>query len=306
MGIVSSKAKAIPEAGPGLTFSEKSAVDDTTLEAWLKQLDERSNPIRLNVAHFLSVTVYASEDMATSFEYLGEHFLMICNNNRQRVAKMLQTPFLNGETTITWTICHLPAHLLHHTLFNRIPPVLAVQLRFIPSWEKNANLTESMSTACCTTNANRLFQLLNPYRKSKSANSLVYSLSIANANPRRFDFTINDFPMHMVVDGRIDLRFICESRLYSIGFLIGSKGQWSFFYNVVQDQSVTKKYTREIHVDLETSNGGEKPSVFKAKVSSSDWMSGEWIGGDASMLKNANEFVGRDRVLKGHIRIVDC
>ncbi|KAH6906419.1 hypothetical protein BKA70DRAFT_407884 [Coprinopsis sp. MPI-PUGE-AT-0042] len=247
MGVASSKATAAP--GPELTFSEKTAADDADIDAWLKQLEDRSNPVRLNVAHLLSLSVYAS-DMGTNYNYLKEHLLQICSRSRQRRAKMLQTPFLNGETLITWTICHLPERLLLDTPFDRIPPVLRVQLECIKSWEANATLTDAMSVACCIRNANRLFQLLNPYRKSRSSGSLLYTLR-QDATSKTFQFTIDDFPTLMLVEGRVDLRFICESRLYSIGFLIGRRGEWSFFYHVVQDRS-GERYTKTIHVDLET------------------------------------------------------
>lgn len=146
-------------------------------------------------------------DMGTNYDHLADHLLQACSRSPHRRSKMLQTPFLNGETLITWTICHLPERLLLETPFDTIPPVLSVQLGCIPSWQANATLTDAMSVACCIRNANRLFQLLHPYRKS-SNNSILYTLQ-RDVGSDKFQFTINDFPTHMLVKGRVDLRFIC-------------------------------------------------------------------------------------------------
>ena len=183
------------------------------MDEWLKRLNERSNPTRLNLAHILSVTVHESEDIETNFDYLGEHLLMVCGNSRERVQRLLQTRFLNDETLITWTICHLPMQLILRTPLEAIPPVLAVQLRLIPSWQTNTELTEAMTVACCTRNANWLYQLLNPYRRPAiMAESHVYSITSLSPTSKTFDFTINDFPTLMIGDGRIDMRFFCECK----------------------------------------------------------------------------------------------
>ncbi|KAH6906421.1 hypothetical protein BKA70DRAFT_1224265 [Coprinopsis sp. MPI-PUGE-AT-0042] len=285
MGVASSKATATP--GPALTPSEKSAAADASVEQWLKQLEDQSNPMRLNIAHLFSLAVYESVDINMNYDYLGEHLRMVCTPDHW-LEKMLQTPFLNGETLITWTICHLPEALLLHTPLDTIPSVLSVQLGCIKSWQKIPSLTDAMSVACCIRNTNALFQLLNPYRNSTSSGSLVYSVERYGMGPETFQFTINNFPMHMLVDKRIDMRFISGSRLYSIGFAIGKRGEWNFFYDVVQDRSGERSYTRTIHVDLERFGGnGKGSSIFKAQVSSGSWTTGERVGGDASRLKNA-------------------
>lgn len=147
--------------------------------------------------------------METNYDHLGEHLRMVCTPERW-LRKMLRTPFLNGETLITWTIYHLPEPLLLHTALDRIPPVLSVQLGCIESWKKIPTLTDAMSVACCTRNANALFQLLNPYRDSAApSESPIYTVERDGMHSQTFRFTINNFPLHMLVDKRIDLRFIC-------------------------------------------------------------------------------------------------
>jgi hypothetical protein len=186
-------------------------VDGADFQTWIKQFEDLNNHRRRKVVDTLSSAVYASVDMTVNCDNVVEDLLRVCGHDRQRLEKMLQTPFLNGETLITWTICHLPERLLLNTSFDRIPPVLFVQLKCIGSWDTTRSLTDAMSVACCTRNANRLFQLFNPYRRSPSR-SLLYTLK-GDANPETFQFTINDFPKHMLVEGRVDLRFIygCES-----------------------------------------------------------------------------------------------
>ncbi|KAH6906420.1 hypothetical protein BKA70DRAFT_1287500 [Coprinopsis sp. MPI-PUGE-AT-0042] len=250
MGAANSKATAT--AGPGLTVSEKIDADGASLETWLKQFEDLNNPLRRKVVDLVSSAVYASEGTSSHFDYIQPRLLEICKYDHQRREKLVQTPFLNGETLITWTICHLPERHLLDTPFEVIPPVLSVQLGCIESWRTDATVTDAMSVACCTRNANRLFQLFNPYRKS-SIGAVVYKLA-GGAISTTFQFTINDFPTLMLVEGRVDLRFICESRLYSVGFLIGKKGEWSFFYHVVHDRSGEKSYRRTVHVDLERSS----------------------------------------------------
>jgi hypothetical protein len=194
------------------------------LLAWLKQFEDLNNHLRREVVATLSLAVYASVGMEVNCDYLPIDFLRICGNDPQRREKLLQTPFLDGETLITWTICHLPAQLLLNTPYDRIPPALAVQLDCIQYWETNATLTDAMTAACCTRNANRLFQLFNPFRRS-STRSLVYTLK-GGATPETFHFTINDFQKHMLSESRVDLRFIygCESpsSLYSPALLTRS------------------------------------------------------------------------------------
>lgn len=82
-----------------------------------------------------------------------------------------------------------------------------------------------------------------------------------------FQFSIHDFPTRMLVEGRIDMRFIygCEcsicvplpqeliafpARLYSVGFSSSQAGEWMLFYCIVLDHGDPKDYLKSIDIDL--------------------------------------------------------
>ncbi|KAH6901166.1 hypothetical protein BKA70DRAFT_1311469 [Coprinopsis sp. MPI-PUGE-AT-0042] len=307
MGNASSSSHEGP--GPQLSLDEKMAILSPDSETWLKSLENRADPTRRAIVDILAPAVFASTSMDATYDNLANDLLRVCNSDSQRLTSMLRTPFLDGQAPIVWAICNIPANFFSSSSWDKLPPVLSALLESCPGWQNIPSIANTIYGACCIRNSNELFQLLNPHSKSPSSLAPVYTLvKRGTGSGCEFDFVIHDFPTCMLVDGKVDMWFVCESRLCSVGFAVrGSGNKWVFFRRVVQDDPKASGFLGEagwprfIHIDLIRQDGsGTAPSVFK-----------QWVCRFARMedtepaetLKNANDFVGADRSLRGCIRI---
>ncbi|KAH6906417.1 hypothetical protein BKA70DRAFT_1563738 [Coprinopsis sp. MPI-PUGE-AT-0042] len=236
------------EVGPGLTLDERTPSD----EIWLKELSDRTNTSRQTIVAILCPAVFASTTMDKAFDDLPQKLLEACDSKTGRRKQMLQTPFVDGQAPIAWAICNLPDSLLSAGTLERLPPIISALLDCCG--EQTPSLMDAVYSACCIRNTNSLFQLINPYPKSNWSDTPAYSIKPARSYGvtalNEFQFSINDFPTRMLVEGRIDMRFIHGSRLYSVGFSSSTTGEWMFFYRIVLDHGDAKDYWKTINLDL--------------------------------------------------------
>ncbi|KAH6906428.1 hypothetical protein BKA70DRAFT_1287539 [Coprinopsis sp. MPI-PUGE-AT-0042] len=239
-----------PRNGPGpqLSNNERMAMlsPDTT-ESWLKNLECRADPSRKDVIDILAPAVFASTSMEVTFDSLADDLLRVCNSDPDRLARMVRTPFLDGQSPICWVICNFPSDLFSLTLWDKLPPLLSVLLKCCPGWQKLPSAVDAIHKACCMRNSNELFQLLNPHSKLPSSSALIYSVDRRETGSGcEFEFVIQEFPSCMLVDGKVDMRFVCESRLCSVGFAVrGGNNRWDFFFRVVHDDPKAKGFLGE-------------------------------------------------------------
>ncbi|KAH6906413.1 hypothetical protein BKA70DRAFT_1287467 [Coprinopsis sp. MPI-PUGE-AT-0042] len=284
-------------------------------ELWLKDLEDWMNPSRRQIIDVLCPAVSASTSMDVTFDELASNLLRICHSESQRLARMLRTPFLNGQSPIVWTICNFPANLLSSGPWDRLPSVLAVLLQCCGAWELHSTLVDTIYGACCMRNSNSLFQLLNLSALSLHSLTPVYTLDQCSpAAPNfAFEFVICEFAKRMLVDGKVDMQFICESRLYSVGFHVRSRGggrfnDWMLVYRVLQYHPKPSGFlhqlfdakTRIVCIDLVLKDGSVRKDVFNFKVSNRNTFEDFHV---ANFLAKDNEFMGTDRGLRGFIRV---
>jgi hypothetical protein len=155
--------------------------------------------------------------MNVTCEDLGNKLLGVCDSNPERLAIMLRTPFLDGQSPISWSICNFPSSLFSSPLWDRLPPILSLLLERCPGWEKHSPTVDAIHKACCVRNSNELFQLLNPHFMVPASPGSVYSVDKREAGSgSEFDFVIPNFPSRMLVEGKVDMWFVCECESYQI------------------------------------------------------------------------------------------
>ncbi|KAH6906418.1 hypothetical protein BKA70DRAFT_407866 [Coprinopsis sp. MPI-PUGE-AT-0042] len=223
------------EAGPGLTLDEKT-ISDPELEVWLRGLSDRTNTSRQTIVSLLCSAVFSSTTLDKTFDDLPQKLLEACDSKIERRKHMLQTPFVDGQTPITWAICNLPDRLLSANKLEKQPPIITALLRCCG--EPTSSVTNLVYSACCIRNTPAYS--IWPSR--------LYGFKAAASS--ELQFSINDFPTRMLVEGRIDMRFIHGCRMYSIGFSSSQTGEWMFFYRIVRDHGEAKDYPGTMSIDL--------------------------------------------------------
>ncbi|KAH6906415.1 hypothetical protein BKA70DRAFT_1287478 [Coprinopsis sp. MPI-PUGE-AT-0042] len=249
-------------SGPSLTMAEIMKGEDPGLEAWLQGLSNRTNASRKAIVEIICPATFASTSREERYPDIAMQLLMACNSDTQRRERMLQTPFLNGQTPIAWVICNIPNSLLTGQALLEMPHILSVLFECCEARTPAAmSALPGVLEACCIRNTNQLFQLLNPL--ANPSGTPVYSITLSSSwtDQDNFDFTIPDFPTRMLIEGRIDMRFISKSRLFSIGFSVEEAGQWVLFHNILLDFSQTYRPRYIIIIDLAEMEGRHIPYV---------------------------------------------
>lgn len=151
--------------------------------------------------------------MEKTFNDLPQRLLQICDNSTDRLTRMILTPFLNNQTPIYWAICHLPSSLLSESTLRTLPKVVIALIVSCGSLGLNDACLTEMHKACCIRNTNALFQRIDLITKAATETSVFYTIKlVTNAEEPEFEFFIVDFPTRMLVQGKVDMRFIanCE------------------------------------------------------------------------------------------------
>jgi hypothetical protein len=130
---------------------------------------------------------------------------------------MLVAPFLNDQTPIYWAICNIPSSTLVEADLVATPPVLSALIASCGNL--SAQAFNDIQQACSIRSSNKLFQLLKAAIQVEETGT-PYTITPGSGTVEpAFDFCIPEFPTRMLVEGRIDMRFISECEwLYPVTF----------------------------------------------------------------------------------------
>jgi hypothetical protein len=187
---------------------------------------------------------------------------------------MLQTPFLNGNAPLHWAICNLPSTILAEEILPAMPPVISALIN--ATGTLSAQTLEAIEAACSIIDSNPLFQCLCPLTKGADG-EMVYMIAKRNDAERTYDFCINEFPTHMLMEGRVDMKIIFKGELgsrcvaictlmkrlidsfvgclYSLGFSAKDDGRWFFFWKLAHGTHPVGRYLGRVDLFLRHNQG---------------------------------------------------
>ena len=276
-----------------------SIMRQAPLDTWLRGLSDRANPSRRTIIDILCTALSEASSGKKNFNDLPGKLLDACGSRIEQRQQMIQTSFLDGRSPIVWMILNLPDRFLHGEDAKMMPPVLSALLGCCRN--PPASLRDSIHAACCSRNSNQLFQFLNPHARSKSSEQQAYTIQAGHfCDGYTFNFVINDFLQRMLKDGRVDLRFIHDSHMYSVGFAVKASGDWVFFHRVVFHNEGAVSRPTKIAVDIFRHDRQSVHRFFSNHFGLFRNPAGKEI--PAKSFRDAiHQFVGAERALKGMI-----
>ncbi|KAH6906416.1 hypothetical protein BKA70DRAFT_407841 [Coprinopsis sp. MPI-PUGE-AT-0042] len=128
-------------------------------ESWSAQLLDRTDSSRKAII----AAIFEALPTATTnlgHDDLPEKLLTICGSDA-KLELMLQTEFMDGHSPIAWIILNVAESFLSGKDPKEVPPIFSMLLKSYGS--PNAQLIQSIYSACCIRDSNPLLQLLDSH-----------------------------------------------------------------------------------------------------------------------------------------------
>jgi hypothetical protein len=283
-----------------LAYAYPSLQDPTpqdSLDEWLQSLHDPTNPNRRSAIDILCPVVLDSDsEPDRKCKNMAEKLLNnVCGHSKDKLSKMLQFPFLHGQTPIEWTIWNLPYTVLEPSELSAIPPVLLTLIVLCGDWKKSETLINSMHAACCDRDCNNLYQWLKKYPDGTRVLFDVNRYPFSDPSSLVYNFQVDEFPMMMLKDSPVEMRFIWQGEfslsmpfqqsltlaldlyatglMFSVGFKV-ENNKWEVFCEILMSRSADNDpllnlETNTLYIDLLSESGTH---AFKLFFDATSWL----------------------------------
>ncbi|KAH6906427.1 hypothetical protein BKA70DRAFT_1287530 [Coprinopsis sp. MPI-PUGE-AT-0042] len=221
--------------GPQLTQTEKNDNYTSDVQAWTQTLADLNNSTRHAIMTLICRAVFTPNLPESSQTSLVNTLRVLCENDGRKLSAMLQTPFMDNRTPIEWVAGSLPDRLVYDANgdpLQAIPPILSQLLEACGDWARSSTVVTPLYRACAVRSQNALFQLVNTKRTSSHSRH-PYTITRIKKSAS-FTFEIPDFPIRMLSDTRVDLRFIYEGVVCATTITALQPG-WRLVFCVIEE-----------------------------------------------------------------------